>query len=252
MDVFISYSRDDSDFAHPLADSIDDSPDFDVWIDRDDILGGDEWMTAVVQGIDRCASFVVVLSPASVESKYVKKEVSLAFQKDKTLIPVRLRPYKLSADLSFQLAGLHFVDFGTGDHATAYSQLMQALQGEARPAQTIPQEEMPRAQGQFQLFGRWQVQLQQMVTGASAYGEYLFMPSGLFTGQLMTPLGPTYAEGNWQLLGNQLVLQGTQALVANPWQVVPYAFGLQIMQAGDDMFSGVTTGNEQVYFQRLG
>jgi hypothetical protein len=86
--IFISYSRQDRDYARKLADSLLDAG-FDVWID-DRIEYGDDWERVIFKAIDDCAAFVVVMSPASSESRWVQRERHYAEQRNKPPFPVLL------------------------------------------------------------------------------------------------------------------------------------------------------------------
>jgi len=251
--LFVSYSRRDSDFTSQLAARLDADPQFDVWIDFDDIKGGDAWMTSIAQGIAGCQAFVLVLSPPAVESRHVRQEVTLAFSDEKKIVPLRWRRYELPDDLRYQLGGLNYIDFSDGDFEGGFAKLVASLRGQQVPAQTIPQQPFPPAQqaGGFHPAGRWQVQLQSPFPGGNATGEYMFLPSGIFTGRLTNHLGLAYAEGIWQWAGNQLHVQGRWAPLAQPMNVQPYGFVLLIQQANQSMFGGMTSGNEKVTFTRM-
>ena len=58
-----------------------------VWIDREEIHGGDLWREAIVEAVDHAYAFVLMLSPASVASDNVRKEVDLADGAGKALLP---------------------------------------------------------------------------------------------------------------------------------------------------------------------
>src|SRR5204863_2637835 len=51
-------------------------------------------------------AFVVLLSPSSIESHNVIKEVSLASEKRKKILPLDLEPVTLTRELEYQLAGI--------------------------------------------------------------------------------------------------------------------------------------------------
>ncbi len=104
-DIFISYSRKDSDQANLLAELLS-SAGLSCWIDRQGIDVATSWSGEIVDAIDACSAFVVLLSPNSVESKNVVREVSLAFEKNKKILPLDLEPVALTRDLQYHLAGI--------------------------------------------------------------------------------------------------------------------------------------------------
>ncbi len=101
--VFISYSRKDSATVDHIVARLDEDK-FEAWIDREEIHGGDLWREEIVEAIDDAYAFVLMLSPDSVASDNVRKEVDLAEGAAKALIPVLLAPAKLPSRLRYQLA----------------------------------------------------------------------------------------------------------------------------------------------------
>ncbi|RMF76998.1 MAG: toll/interleukin-1 receptor domain-containing protein [Chloroflexi bacterium] len=254
MRLFISYAHKDDQFTNWLAGALGQAG-FSVWIDREDIRGGDNWMQAIVQGINGCDTFIVVLSPNSIASRHVKIEISLAFQAEKKIVPARLQAYTLPDDLKYQLSGVQYVDFSTGNYQEALNQLVNTLHGKSSPGHSISEqrhqleEQYTVSPGYFHPVGRWQVQLQFMQFMSS--GEFVFMPSGLFTGQLYTPQGIAQMQGGWTLAQGYLTFQGSWVNVAMPGAVMPYGFVLQITIADANIFGGFTSAGEQVIFRRL-
>jgi TolB-like protein len=104
-DIFISYSRKDSEQAEQLAELLA-SAGLSCWIDKEGIDLATSWSKEIVQAIDQCQAFVVLLSIASNESTNVHKEVSLASEKKKKILPLDLEPIALSEDLQYHLAGI--------------------------------------------------------------------------------------------------------------------------------------------------
>ena len=99
--------------------------------------------------------------------------------------------------------------------------------------------------------GRWQVQIQTGYPGAVGQMQLEILPTGLFRGNLMTPMGQTMVEGQWQSnpLLQQIGLQGRQS---NGYQVIPYAVMIQLTYLDHQQLVGVTSAGEQVVWQRLG
>ena len=55
----------------------------DVWVDFENIRGGDDWLCEIQAGIERCDAVVVALSKASAESVWVERECLYAWQLNK-------------------------------------------------------------------------------------------------------------------------------------------------------------------------
>lgn len=101
------------------------------------------------------------------------------------------------------------------------------------------------------LVGRWQVQIQPpFATGVMGQLRLDLFPNGLFRGQLLTPMGFTAVEGQWQAdpFHRQIGLQGGQS---NGFQMIPYAVLMQVTAFDARQVHGVTSGGEQVHWQRL-
>jgi hypothetical protein len=89
--VFISYSRDDLDFADQLAAALDFSG-FECFIDREGISGGEAWKRRLGNLISEADTVVFVLSPSSARSEICDWEVEEATRLNKRILPVICRP----------------------------------------------------------------------------------------------------------------------------------------------------------------
>ena len=131
LTVFLSYSRDDLNFADQLEAALQ-SHKYDVAIDRQGISGGEDWR-ARLGGLIRDADTVIfVLSPSSAGSELCKWEVEEASRLGKRIIPVPCRPLGY-ASAPPQLSALNYIFFyaeprlpGSG-FGTGLAQLVSAL-----------------------------------------------------------------------------------------------------------------------------
>jgi len=89
--VFISYSRDDLDFADQLDDALN-TCDFECLIDRHGISGGEDWKRRLGNLISEADTVVFVLSPSSARSEICAWEVEEAARLNKRILPVNCRP----------------------------------------------------------------------------------------------------------------------------------------------------------------
>jgi TIR domain len=90
LNVFISYSRDDLDFADQLDASLR-LGGFETTIDRRGISGGEDWKTRLGALIRDSDTVVFVLSPSSARSDICAWEVADAVRLSKRIIPVLCR-----------------------------------------------------------------------------------------------------------------------------------------------------------------
>ncbi|GIH02208.1 hypothetical protein Rhe02_02750 [Rhizocola hellebori] len=102
--VFISYSRADQAYVDRLADHFRGCG-LPIWFDSA-IATGENFGPRIQQAIDDCAAFVVVLTPDSAGSVWVRREISRAARLRKPMRPLLLR----SCDLPIELDGMHHED----------------------------------------------------------------------------------------------------------------------------------------------
>lgn len=134
MRLFLSYSRRDAAYAERLRAGLEEAG-HDVWIDRDDIAAGEQWRASIVEGITGSDAVVLVVSPPSMASDHVLREVSLAAESRKPLYPVRLVRCDVTPAFRYLLAGIQLVDVERAGEPGALAQLLAALGGALPPPQ---------------------------------------------------------------------------------------------------------------------
>jgi formylglycine-generating enzyme required for sulfatase activity len=86
--IFISYSHHDTDYAHALAENLQNIG-LDVWIDeRMDY--GSQWPHELQKQLDSCSAFILIMSPRSYASEWVQSELQRAKRKLKPIFPLLL------------------------------------------------------------------------------------------------------------------------------------------------------------------
>ncbi|MAE31116.1 MAG: hypothetical protein CMO43_05920, partial [Verrucomicrobiales bacterium] len=108
-EVFVSYSSLDRDCVMPVVESLRGNG-ISVWVDEGNIHAADLWSEQIVQAIADCRVMVVMLSQNSTDSHNVVKEVMLASEQKKALLPVYLEPADIPAKLQYQLAGIQHLE----------------------------------------------------------------------------------------------------------------------------------------------
>jgi hypothetical protein len=139
-EIFISYSRLDSEFVNRLIGELD-SKGLKVWIDRDDIEGGEKWRAAIVQAISLCRAFLLILSPNSANSRNVSTELTLAENKERRIIPIIYQACDIPDGMQYQLAELQRIDF-TQSYEEAIKRLIRVL---TRATEQIARQELQPA-----------------------------------------------------------------------------------------------------------
>ncbi len=127
LKVFVSYSRrDSSDFADELVAGLE-LAGFAPFIDRHDIVAGEDWEARLAGLIQQADTVVFVISPEAVRSERCKWEVDKTLALSKRLLPVVFKPVP-DAEIPEQLGSRQFVRFDTGPGLTRpLSQLAEAL-----------------------------------------------------------------------------------------------------------------------------
>jgi len=120
--VFISYSRKDIVFVRRLAGDLEKAG-YDVWWDLSDLRGGDDWVSLIANAIEANQFFLVVLSPDSVASEWVRKEYTQALALHKRIIPIMLAP----TAVPFALNTINYVNFSSGEYVDNLRILLDAL-----------------------------------------------------------------------------------------------------------------------------
>ena len=140
--IFISYARQDSEFALRLASDLR-SEGVEIWLDQLDIPPGVRWDRAIEQSLRTCDRLLIILSPASVASENVMDEVAFAFGQEKQIVPVLHR----RCEIPLRLLRLQYIDF-TSDYDQGLTELLEELQGAEAPEMTeavAPPRAKPKA-----------------------------------------------------------------------------------------------------------
>ncbi|HEY9671463.1 MAG TPA: TIR domain-containing protein, partial [Waterburya sp.] len=127
LDVFISYSRADSDLARQLNDELQ-LQGKTTWFDQESIASGADFAQEICQGIQACDNFLFILSPRSVNSPYCAEEVEYAAQLNKRFVTVLHREVN-SDELHPELAKVQWIDFNHNerDFQANFRQLVRTL-----------------------------------------------------------------------------------------------------------------------------
>lgn len=114
-EVFLSHSSLDQQFATELA-AVLRRHGIPIWYSEVNIVGAQQWHDEIGAALRRCDWLVVLLSPNSVESIWVKREVLFSLKDhryDERIVPVLYQPCDYD-QLSWTLSLLQIVDFTQG------------------------------------------------------------------------------------------------------------------------------------------
>lgn len=105
------------------------------WYSRKDLHGAQQWHDEIGAALDRCDWFAVILSPASVTSAWVKRELLFALQErryDGRVVPLLFQPCEFKK-LSWVLPSLEVVDFASQSFEAACRDLLRIWSLGLRP-----------------------------------------------------------------------------------------------------------------------
>jgi hypothetical protein len=115
VELFISHSSADQRFVDELV-SVLQRHGIPVWYSHMNVLGAQQWHDEIGNALARCDWILVVLSPNSVDSMWVKREVKYALEQkrlDDRIIPVVFEPCD-HRRLSWVLSSFQMVSFQHG------------------------------------------------------------------------------------------------------------------------------------------
>lgn len=102
--VFIAYAREEwESLVAPMTLNLQDAG-LKIWVDQYLAQGSDDWRLAVEQALAECWLMVLMVTPKSLESPYVKMQYRIFMRRGKPLIPVLYDDAKLPPDLIRQRA----------------------------------------------------------------------------------------------------------------------------------------------------
>jgi tetratricopeptide (TPR) repeat protein len=112
LKIFVSYSRADAgNFAEKIHIEFGNGGHHQVFTDVNSIRAGETWSNAIESNISKCDLFVVLVTPASLKSEHVEKEVSQAQQANKLLIPCFHKFVNKNNRLKWGLDRIQGIDF---------------------------------------------------------------------------------------------------------------------------------------------
>ena len=147
--IFISYSKKDSNFAHRLADDLIEAG-FKIWIDRS-LQVGEDWEDTIENQIRAANEVIVILSPNAVASKWVQHEGSIAYGLDKTMFPVLMKGIE-TEDHPLWAKKYQYHSFVEKEYQSAFDDLIAALTP-PNPIQDLLSQQLQTHQQTGELIG---------------------------------------------------------------------------------------------------
>jgi WD40 repeat protein len=153
--TFVSYSRQDEAFVAQLREDLQQRG-IDIWIDREGLKPGtSDWEDTLRKAIRSASAILLVASPNSLQSTYVRAELGIAEMYKRPIYPVWAAGDNWAAVAPMQLFTVQAVDARGSRYETALNEIVRVLGGDV-PRETdvstikIPVEEIRRRQQKLQ------------------------------------------------------------------------------------------------------
>ena len=126
-DIFISYSRKDSYRVMPIVKELREAG-YSVWLDDTNIESAALWAEQIVEGLKNCKLLMLMASEDSLASANVLKEVMLASELEKILLPVYLEECNPPSSFQYQLAGIQHIELFKENKKTNIEIISESLE----------------------------------------------------------------------------------------------------------------------------
>lgn len=124
-DVFISYSSQDREAAQAICHALEQN-EIRCWMAPRNIPPGSDYGDVIDDAIKACRAVVIIFSETAAKSQWVKGELNVAFEEQKTIIPFRLDQTPLKGQTRVMLNQRHWID-AYPDYKTKFNDLVAAV-----------------------------------------------------------------------------------------------------------------------------
>ena len=135
-DIFISYSTLDRHHALTLVERLREAG-HSVWIDQQGVDAATSWSKEIAEALEECSTFILLLSPNSLASENVAKELAVAAELKKHIIPIELESVQLKREFLYHLTGLQRVSHTNIDAIVHVLRKYGASETDVSPSGTL-------------------------------------------------------------------------------------------------------------------
>jgi hypothetical protein len=100
-----------------------------VWMDQGNLDAAQQWREMIVKAIVECKVLILLASHNSVHSVHVNREVAIASDRDKHIIPIYLEPVALPAAMEYHIAGLQHISLSPEEGEKPFYKVLRSLSG---------------------------------------------------------------------------------------------------------------------------
>jgi len=123
-DVFISYKNEDRQAAESICAGLE-TQNITCWMAPRDIIAGQEWATAIVEGLRNSRTFVLLLSSHSRNARQIAREAELADRQKLPMITLRLEDVEPPPELLYFVGNIQWLDAFGGQFDSAVKKLAE-------------------------------------------------------------------------------------------------------------------------------
>lgn len=121
--VFVSHSTDDRELAEGLVRVLEDFG-IECWIAPRDIPAGKDWDVSIIDAIEKCSGTIFLISESSNSSEQTKREVQIAVESDKWLIPICINDIEPSKKFKYYLTSKQWFRLSTPPEPAELKELL--------------------------------------------------------------------------------------------------------------------------------
>ncbi len=126
--AFLSHASADAAIAQKLCAQLE-AEGVRCWIAPRDVTPGRPYSDEIVRGIDGCEAFVLLATPTAVLSKNVLNELEQAHRNDRQIYTIMVNQPKVSDELGYYIARLHWLEAKGTDLGAVAERLAQVMHG---------------------------------------------------------------------------------------------------------------------------
>jgi len=132
-EVFISYSTTDKAVADRVCVYLEEQG-ISCWIAPRDIFGGQDFGAAITEAMQACRIVVLIFSASANISKQIVREIKLAVDHEKTVVPIRLDKVPMADTFAYFLSAVQWLEAMDGPRGRASATARQHTAQPSQPA----------------------------------------------------------------------------------------------------------------------
>jgi hypothetical protein len=124
--IFVSYARSEQEQVFPIVEKLREKG-LQLWIDHEGIHGAKLWSQEIVHAIEGCKVFILFASSTAFQSQNVTKELALASESRKHILPVFIKDAPIPTAMKYQLAGIQHLIHQKGQAQQTIDNILRTL-----------------------------------------------------------------------------------------------------------------------------